>query len=1051
MATTVDGVLKEESKERWQARVDDFFVKHKQGKRKKATQQLKDPGLANESSLRAVDHALVGTMGIGLVRFKAPRPLKALAQHEERFWVETDSLPEAIRVSGGERVRRACIRDKSGPEPTTRLEVLWSESRNILHTELDMGACDWPSKHLLYLDWGVRGSFHNDPHHRRWDNCVNAMNQCGCNMVKMEASVVFSFTTGPWHNCGNFGNLKDAMDQWGRSCTHDDPLFQFMYPKIVRDLHEGRLPEGFGSEEHRLSVWKALPEHIVFLQKGMRTKLNRWYQLLQKCKTFRPYRSMVMAVLMYVGIHRGWWHGVEDTPCFAHEPSSGASAVAARPQATEAPSQAAVKSSGSVGRSVRLSNEGVKTLRDHCQGGMHLACTILGMEETWALMSGMAAIAGPSHEEHSKTVTILKTKKGTLDWKCSMAAEHHWQYLQDTMDMLFDRGLMLKLGLVSYEGGPTQSLFDDVVATRVSATLMDFARLLLAKEITFYRTYSEDLPSRFASLVHTSADCRAAGAKWVRDAFEVVTGAEAAAFDDPWLQDYIANMLWPRNTWVREVCISLAEMDWQALPHAVAEEVRHANMGPATSVEEELAFNNCRRNMDSSRTGKLGRKAVWHRCLMSMVLEDSDRPQQRPTAADRVEAKKHFKSTLPDSIFDSRHVDFSLGEELIEQYLEQAKTGKSFSPSPQRYMLRPQALHALRECGQDYSKLRRAWHAKLAVQGHLLVSKDGATQAWVLEVSEFGVLTWGVQAFKAGGALRYLRLRPASDVPWRQIQVWDYAEWCSLEVEAMPPHLVARAKLQQGGKEKCGILLKCADKKPVPLLKAAAHTAFGNLTVAEMSRLVQDERVPYEGSRPTLEKDLVKLLVTWALPGLSSGDLENIMKLRTFMGPRLIQSVLTPENAEAVDGLLVEDDAAALKATVAARARKEKVHEIEDKDCGDHRSQAEEQLDEPEADRALGYKKKLDELEDKDCEVAAARGFLPQVKGCGISINNNERWQVRYDHRRAPGPKSWSQCWHPLASGMSNLDVLKRAIRWAWSVHLEDNPSADCPWDIEDV
>ena len=235
------------------------------------------------------------------------------------------------------------------------------------------------------------------------------------------------------------------MDQWSRPCTHDDPLFQFMCPRIVRDLHENRLPESFGSEEHRLSVWKALPEHIDFLQKGMRN------QLMQKCKTFRPYRSMFMAVLMCVGIHSGWWHGVEDTPCFAHEPS-GASA-AARLQATEAPRQAAVKSSGSVGRSVRLSNEVVKTLRHHCQGGMHLECTTLGMEETWALMSGMAAIAGPSHEEHSKTVTTLEAKKGTFDWKCSMVAEHHWQYLQDTMDMLFDRDLILKLGLVSYEGG----------------------------------------------------------------------------------------------------------------------------------------------------------------------------------------------------------------------------------------------------------------------------------------------------------------------------------------------------------------------------------------------------------------------------------------------------------------------------------------------------------------------------------------------------------------------------------------------------------------------
>ena len=334
------------------------------------------------------------------------------------------------------------------------------------------------------------------------------------------------------------------------------------------------------------------------------------------------------------------------------------------------------------------------------------------------------------------------------------------------------------------------------------------------------------------------------------------------------------------------------------------------------------------------------------------------------------------------------------------------------------------------------------------------MSKGGATQALVLEVSEFGVLAWGVQAFKVGGALRYLRLRPASDVPWRQIQVWDYDEWCSLEVDAVPPRLVARAKLQHdGSKEKCGILSKCADKKPVPLLKAAAHNAFGNLTVAEMSRLAQDKAVPYEGSRPTLEKDLVKLLVTWALPGWSSVGMDKIMKLRTFRAPRLIESVLTPENAEAVDGLLVEGDAAALKASVAARARKEKGHAQASplpvlammlpgwgvmSFLEGRQHQATRISWTSSKTRTLSW-----QLQGASCHSSQAMASPSTTTRGGRSGT--------YVQRQGPGPKSWSQCWHPGQPGMSHADVLKRAIEWAWSVHVEGNPGADCPWDIDDV
>ena len=124
-----------------------------------------DPGLANQHSLRALDHALQGILGSGLSLFVAAEPLRALRASEARYFVAVDSLPDCVRQASPGRVRRSCVVDKSTDPPKTRLEVCWGSPRYILHSVLDMGSCDWPSRHIMYLDWNVRGSFHNDPHH----------------------------------------------------------------------------------------------------------------------------------------------------------------------------------------------------------------------------------------------------------------------------------------------------------------------------------------------------------------------------------------------------------------------------------------------------------------------------------------------------------------------------------------------------------------------------------------------------------------------------------------------------------------------------------------------------------------------------------------------------------------------------------------------------------------------------------------------------------------------------------------------------------------------
>ena len=628
-----------------------------------------DPGLANQHSLRALDHALQGILGSGLSLFVAAEPLRALRASEARYFVAVDSLPDCVRQASPGRVRRSCIVDKSTDPPKTRLEVCWGSPRYILHSVLDMGSCDWPSRHVMYLDWNVRGSFHNDPHHRRWDNCLNSMTMSGCLLIKLESMLVHSFAMGPWQGCANFGCIKDAVQEWTSSCTVSDPLFQTMYPTICRHFYKGRLPQDYGSVEHQTEMWSGMASHIVFLHAGMRAKMNRWYQLMLKTQLFRPYLGMVLAVCLYVGISKGWWQNIADTPLMRHE-AGVPGEDDERPAGTEGlpPGPAGENHDGAIGRSVRLSNHNVQRLRSNCKSGMHLACTIMCMEESWAVMFGIAEITKPSHEEHSKTVVTLKTRRGTLWWRSQMASEHRHEYIQATMDALSSNELMLYLGLRSYRDGGARCEFDDRVSKRIVGTLVDYARCLISREISFYRSYSEDLPGRFASLVHDDAACRRAGVEWVKEAWEELLAAEDAAVhtDNIWLRDYLAALLWPRNTWVREVIISLAETDWAGLPADTSEEVQHCMLGPGSTLEEELAFNVCRKNMTKAGTGKLGRRSIWHRCLTSGILEDSDFRQPCPNIGDRLLVSSSLQSKMPGNIFDSRATEFSLDTKLLD-------------------------------------------------------------------------------------------------------------------------------------------------------------------------------------------------------------------------------------------------------------------------------------------------------------------------------------------------------------------------------------------------
>lgn len=172
------------SKKRWVARLRHFF--NKAGAIGKAEKTLKDPNLANAHDLLALDRSLSLGLGDGLRRFVADAPCLPLAPGCIRYFVQTADLPQHVAKASLDRTQRSCLRMADG---STKLEVEWSKPRSILHVWMDMGSVGWPSRHAVFGAWHTRGTFNDDPAHRRWDNCLRAIDQAQLTIIKLEVTL----------------------------------------------------------------------------------------------------------------------------------------------------------------------------------------------------------------------------------------------------------------------------------------------------------------------------------------------------------------------------------------------------------------------------------------------------------------------------------------------------------------------------------------------------------------------------------------------------------------------------------------------------------------------------------------------------------------------------------------------------------------------------------------------------------------------------------------------------------------------------------------------
>ena len=157
----------------------------------------------------------------------------------------------------------------------------------------------------------------------------------------------------------------------------------------------------------------------------------------------------------------------------------------------------------------------------------------------------------------------------------------------------------------------------------------------------------------------------------------------------------------------------------------------------------------------------------------------------------------------------------------------------------------------------------------------IFAEKDTFTEAyWVLNSSHFGALAMKAN-LRHDGDLRWLELVTTGS--WRQqLYAEDLGGWMELRCATLS---AASARRQFGDRAACALascmwLWMVQDVDPISILEAGVTKGFKWLSVAVCSKLLNELDAQWPGRKPTLEADVLHLLMSTICPYLSESELQ---------------------------------------------------------------------------------------------------------------------------------------------------------------------------------
>ena len=262
----------------WQQRLMSTMMSQDEVSRKVCMKALKDARVARAAAfanLRSLGHALT-LAGSGLQRF-APQegeaPLAPCSSDEVRYFIAWEGpWPFEVPPEHLPHARKSIVKDKVSGKKRFEL-VEFQKCRPTISLSIDQGskfwAATWFMSHYLHL----RMATVFDPHHRCWNDIMDALGSCGLKHLVFEYMIVLNLAHGPWKSCEFWRQLQEGMDSYLRRADVHDDLFLLLYSRISHDMGQDqwcpRVQNQQKQDDHTPTIMLALLTASTYLSQAV--------------------------------------------------------------------------------------------------------------------------------------------------------------------------------------------------------------------------------------------------------------------------------------------------------------------------------------------------------------------------------------------------------------------------------------------------------------------------------------------------------------------------------------------------------------------------------------------------------------------------------------------------------------------------------------------------------------------------------------------------------------------------------------------------------------
>ena len=870
-----------------------------------------------------------------------------------------------------------------------------------------------------------------DPMHRRQNDCILAMGECGILRRCSTNLALYNIKYGPWLKSGWFGMLQETARSL-KDLPPNDPLLMFFWPSILKD-RDFALED---SQEGRQFFLKTLMDQQFLKNKGPKTTLSKFNALSEAHRLIDNHWSSQCYIMTVTCLLQGWVQHSDELWC---------------PESAIQKAQEEADGRMSRARAKRKATDDLNRMRAKAVNSLHAMTKYMNDDIVKSESRMIAAVMEPEAAAAGLMLKEMRSPEKTLDYFVSWA---HWGWLDTAkahLQLFHDTRTLDRIGFcMAWDVETDQGELDWEEAS--ASKLWSFLRSVLKYRAgsNLWHTWG---PGASAGLLCEDEEGRKAALKWHRDLFEAVAavkqhgshGAQAL------IKDTMCNEILQRY-----IFQSLRAANFLEVPAALSRFLQKIWSGLLNSKLVEDANKFQRQHEDRSNNSKtLPLGEAWHCVSQHQVLKQYERREVQPQAHYSVPTdfyledlcRPHAKRTRKKTAAEEEDFEFL-------SPVTKACTWPAFTPETEQRLFCGLALlvHLHQKGrGSEWSDAAKAWMSGIVPEHTVLEWKQ--QPHFVLRTYPRGVLLWPLKTSPHSGHLTFDR--EIGGLTWGILFSLDNVMVRSFKV---------LAPVQAARSDQCGLQLQASPPKTI--LQHQQDTGFKGLNESQMNLLLKHlgfQQAP-AGSKDQELGTAIHLLVNLD-PSLQPDEVLQRMKVRNDAFEGAVEE-MTEELLEVLQDTVRQQDQQKIVKELENRKRPLKSLEEIAKNC--YRSsydmvpmdkvkkavedrKAREKREAEEAEQEARSKNKGQESNKKrkfpreseagkerhydTLDEAVDKKLRQTVPSPAVSIltdEGNGRWNVTY---RQPGgfaeqkSVSWTNTGAPWAAA--------QVLKWSWSMHKE--------------